>query len=120
MKYIPAEIPADLSQTRTGILWAAANIAVTEPEFDDAIGEAARRAGVHGTRAMIDAEALAVEVARSRVPLAPVNPAWPASRWRTWQDVLVETWPILADAAGALDEGSVDRRIGLVPGRWVL
>lgn len=117
MKYIPATIPADLAQTRVGILWAAANIAVEEPDIDDAIAEAARRAGILGEMSYRDAETSAVTIAQARVPSAPLNPQWPSARWNTWQDAIDEVWPILADAA-AKQQGSDDLKIGLVPGRW--
>ena len=117
MKYIPAAIPADLASTRAGLLWAAADIAVTDPKIDDAIAEAARRADAYGEHAHLDADARAVEIARSRVPYARLNPALPSNQWRTWQAALEELWPILADAATS-QESSSDRSIGLVPSRW--
>ncbi|MBM4574916.1 hypothetical protein GS896_25455 [Rhodococcus hoagii] len=117
MKYTPAVIPADMSGTRAGILWAAANITVNEPDIDDAIAEAARRAGVHDEYAHNDADARAVEVAKSRVPTARLNPMWPSSKWATWQAAIDETWPILADAAIS-QESHHDREAGLEPGRW--
>jgi hypothetical protein len=117
MQYIPAVIPADLAATRAGLLWAAANIAVTDPDVDDAIAEAATHAGVLGAPAHSDADARAVEIAHSRVPSAQLNPAWPSSKWRTWQAAIDEAWPILADAAASAESGS-DRNIGLVAGRW--
>lgn len=117
MRYILAEIPTELARTQTGILWAAANIAVTDPTIDDAIAEAARRVDQHGSDGQQIADALAVDIARSRVPYAPLNPAWPSGQWRTWQAALDEVWPILADAATKASEPA-DVRIGLVPGRW--
>lgn len=119
MKYTPAVIPADMAGTRAGILWAAANIASAEPGIADAISEAARRAGVHGEYAHIDANECAVQVARSRVPNAPLNPGWPSLNWETWQAALDGGWPILilTDAA-TRQEAQHDRAAGLVPGRW--
>lgn len=117
MKYIPATIPDDLACTRTGLLWAAANIAVDEPAIDDAISEAASRSGVKGGIEHVDSAAFAVKIAQSRVPTAKLNPMWPTSQWSTWQDALEETWPILADAAARMQDDA-DVRIGLVPGRW--
>lgn len=117
MQYRPAVIPTAFADTRAGLLWSAANIAVAEPGVDDVIAEAARRAGAHGTPAHADADARAVEIARSRVPAAPLNPAWPPNTWRTWQAAIDETWPILADAAES-KEWERDRHLGLVPGRW--
>ncbi|WP_301851021.1 hypothetical protein [Rhodococcus pyridinivorans] len=119
MKYIPAKIPTDLSRTAVGLLWSAANIAVDEPGVDDAIAEAASRAGVYNDTVYFDVQQRAVSIAQSRVPMAPVDPTAPRNAWRTWQAAIEETWPILADAAGK-HESKADRAIGLVPGRWEL
>lgn len=119
MKYIPAVIPPGFAATRVGVLWTAANIVIDEAEVDDAIAEAARRAFVYAADVHLEAQCRAIEIARSRVPMAPLDPSSSSSTWQTWQAAIAETWPILADAAGAL-ESRADVSAGLLPGWWAL
>lgn len=73
-------------------------------------GPAARRAGA--------ARELATMVAESRHPDLAATVTGDDTDWASWQQVLTEPWPILADAAAfAAKLGGLEGQI--TPGRWI-
>lgn len=118
--YIRATIPADMHGTVIALLLIAADIVATEPEVTDAVYEAVRRTNASG-QAHVNAERAAVHCAASRCALDELAAAAerPRHRWSTWQSVVREPWPILADVAGRYF-GNDDAAAGIVPGRWMI
>ncbi|MDN5758694.1 MAG: hypothetical protein L0H59_09195 [Tomitella sp.] len=113
--YTPATIPPALRNTLVGVLLTAADIAVTE-QTDDAIADAVTRTAASRSKHET-AEAVASRIAWSRHPLALTTQT--PHVWRTWQTILSEPWPILADAAACLvDADWTDA--GIMPGRWTI
>ncbi|GAB86892.1 hypothetical protein QBL07_024465 (plasmid) [Gordonia rubripertincta] len=103
------------------LLWAAADLVATHPETADPIHDAglhliaagrttARRAGA--------AVELATMIAASRHPDLAAAITGDDTDWASWQQVLTEPWPILADAAAfAAKLGGLEGHI--TPGRWI-
>jgi hypothetical protein len=116
--YTPAIIPADLTRTFTGILWAAANIAATRPEVVDAISEAVRELGGIDHDQQLTVESVTVKVAARRDPCA-YDPMGHPRRWASWAPGLTvrERWECLAEIAESWSASS-DAEVGLRPGRW--
>ncbi|MFT4398097.1 hypothetical protein ACLTEW_24540 [Gordonia lacunae] len=99
---------------------AAVGSVATNPETADPIHDAglhliaagrttARRAGA--------ARELATMIAESRHPDLAATITGDDTDWASWQQVLTEPWPILADAAAfAAKLGGLESQI--TPGRW--
>ncbi|OCH81493.1 hypothetical protein [Gordonia sp. UCD-TK1] len=101
------------------ILWAAADLAATQPEVSDPIHEAGLRiiaAGHTTARRGKAAVELAAMIAADRHPTLAAT--IDGTDWANWQQVLTEPWPILVDAAAfAAKLGGLETQI--TPGYWI-
>ncbi|WP_431816618.1 hypothetical protein [Gordonia jacobaea] len=119
MDYIAHTVTAAAEGSVAHILWAAADLAATNPETVDPIHDAGLHiiaAGQATARRGAAAVELATMVAADRHPrLAATIGA--DEDWAAWQQVLTEPWPILAYAAGiAAPIAGLEAHI--TPGRW--
>jgi len=103
------------------LLWAAADLVAANPETTDPIYEAGLHliaAGRTTTRQGKAAVELATMLAESRHPDLAATITGDDTDWASWQQMLTEPWPILADAAAfAAKLGGFEGQI--TPGRWI-
>ncbi len=103
------------------LLWAAADLVAANPETTDPIYEAGLHliaAGRTTARRGKAAGELATMLAESRHPDLAATITGDDTDWASWQQVLTEPWPILADAAAfAAKLGGFEGQI--TPGRWI-
>lgn len=121
MEYIAHTATAAAEGSVAHTLWAAADLAATNPEAADPIHDAGLHiiaAGQTTARRGKAAIELATMVAADRHPRLADTIAT-TDDWAAWQQVLTEPWPILADAAGiAARIAGLEGHI--TPGRWTL
>lgn len=119
MEYIAHTVTAAAEGSVAHILWAAADLAATNPETVDPIHDAGLHiiaAGQATARRGTAAIELATMVAADRHPRLADTIAT-TDDWAAWQQVLTEPWPILADAA-AIAARIAGLETHITPGRW--